>query len=93
MPPRRTGFNAYMPQGQRTLTEVDGVVEIGPVGPVTQNELAPAQAHTSRKRDAAEAAAQPAAAQHREQLGAGSVMWRVHSLTPLPPRQQRTLEA
>ena len=51
-----------MPQGQRTLTEVDGVVEIGPVGPVTQKELAPAQAHTSRKRDAAEAAAQPAAA-------------------------------
>ena len=49
MPPRRTGFNAYMPQGQRTLTEVDGVVEIGPVGPVTQKELAPAQAHTSRK--------------------------------------------
>ena len=41
-PPRRTGFNAYMPQGQRTLTEVDGVVEIGPVGPVTQKELAPA---------------------------------------------------
>ena len=30
MPPRRTGFNEYMPQGQRTLTEVDGVVEIGP---------------------------------------------------------------
>ena len=51
-----------MPQGQRTLTEADGVVEIGPVGPVTQKELAPAQAHTSRKRDAAEAAAQPAAA-------------------------------
>ena len=34
-----------MPQGQRTLTEVDGVVEIGPVGPATQKELAPAQAH------------------------------------------------
>jgi hypothetical protein len=30
MPPRRTGFIEYMPQGQRTLTEVDGVVEIGP---------------------------------------------------------------
>ena len=62
MPPRRTGFNEYMPQGQRTLTEVDGVVEIGPVGPATQKEVAPAQATTSRKRDAAEAAAQPAAA-------------------------------
>ena len=60
--PRRTGFNEYMPQGQRTLTEVDGVVEIGPVGPATQKEVAPAQANTSRKRDAAEAAAQPAAA-------------------------------
>ena len=60
MPPRRTGFNEYMPQGQRTLTEVDGVVEIGPVGPATQKEVAPAQANTSRKRDAAEAAAQPA---------------------------------
>ena len=69
MPPRRTGFNAYMPQGQRTLTEVDGVVEIGPVGPVTQKELAPAQAHTSRKRDAAEAAAQPAAAAPRAAWG------------------------
>ena len=57
MPPRRTGFNEYMPQGQRTLTEVDGVVEIGPVGPATQKEVAPAQANTSRKRDAAEAAA------------------------------------
>ena len=43
MPPRRTGFNEYMPQGQRTLTEVDGVVEIGPVGPATQKEVAPAQ--------------------------------------------------
>jgi hypothetical protein len=52
MPPRRTGFNEYMPQGQRTLTEVDGVVEIGPVGPATQKEVAPAQANTSRKRDA-----------------------------------------
>jgi len=62
MPPRCTGFNEYMPQGQRTLTEVDGVVEIGPVGPATQKEVAPAQANTSRKRDAAEAAAQPAAA-------------------------------
>ena len=51
-----------MPQGQRTLTEVDGVVEIGPVEPATQKEVAPAQANTSRKRDAAEAAAQPAAA-------------------------------
>ena len=51
MPPRRTGFNEYMPQGQRTLTEVDGVVEIGPVGPATQKEVAPAQANTSRKRD------------------------------------------
>ena len=51
-----------MPQGKRTLTEVDGVVEIGPVGLVTQKEAAPAQANTSRKRDAAEAAAQPAAA-------------------------------
>jgi hypothetical protein len=40
-----------------------GVVEkIGPVGPATQKEVAPAQANTSRKRDAAEAAAQPAAA-------------------------------
>ena len=39
MPPRRTGFNEYMPQGQRTLTEVDGVVEIGLVGPATQKEL------------------------------------------------------
>ena len=29
MPPRRTGFNEYMPQGQRTLTEVDGVREAG----------------------------------------------------------------
>ena len=48
MPPRRTGFNEYMPQGQRTLTEVDGVVEIGPVGPpATQKEVAPAQANTS----------------------------------------------
>jgi len=46
--PRRTGFNEYMPQGQRTLTEVDGVVEIGPVGPpATQKEVAPAQANTS----------------------------------------------
>eukprot|EP00964_Phaeocystis_antarctica_P056670 scaffold33450_cov70-Phaeocystis_antarctica.AAC.1 len=62
MPPRRTGFNEYMPQGQRTLTEVDGVVEIGPVGPATQKEVAPAQANNSRKCDAAEAAAQPAAA-------------------------------
>jgi hypothetical protein len=62
MPPRRTGFNEYMPQGQRTLTEVDGVAEIGPVGPATQKEVAPAQANTSRKRDAAEAAAQTAAA-------------------------------
>ena len=61
-PPRRTGFNEYMPQGQRTLTEVDGVVEIGPVGPAAQKEVAPAQANNSRKRDAAEAAAQPAAA-------------------------------
>ena len=52
MPPRRTRFNEYMPQGQRTLTEVDGVVEIGPVGPATQKEVAPAQANTSRKRDA-----------------------------------------
>ena len=76
MPPLRTGFNAYMPQGQRTLTEVDGVVEIGPVGPVTQKELAPAQAHTSRKRDAAEAAVCSQQQQHREQLGAGSVMAR-----------------
>ena len=64
MPPRRTGFNEYMPTGQRTLTEVDGVVEIGPVGPATQKEVAPAQANNSRKRDAAEAAAQPAAARH-----------------------------
>ena len=62
MPPRRTGFNEYMPTGQRTLTEVDGVVEIVPVGPATQKEVAPAQANTSRKRDAAESAAQPAAA-------------------------------
>jgi len=39
------------------------VVEIGPVGPATQKEVAPAQANTSRKRDASpEAAAQPAAA-------------------------------
>ena len=38
------------------------MVEIGPVGPATQKEVAPAQANTSRKRDAAEAAAQPAAA-------------------------------
>jgi len=44
-----------MPQGQRTLTEVNGVVEIGPVGPATQKEVAPVQANTSRKRDAAEA--------------------------------------
>ena len=51
-----------MPQGKRTLTEVDGVVEIGPVEPATQKEVAPAQANTSCKRDAAEAAAQPAAA-------------------------------
>ena len=51
-----TGFNEYMPQGQRTLTEVDGVVEIGPVGPAAQKEVAPAQANNSRKRDAAEAA-------------------------------------
>ena len=36
--------------------------KIGPVGPATQKEVAPAQANTSRKRDAAEAAAQPAAA-------------------------------
>ena len=69
MPPLRTGFNAYMPQGQRTLTEVDGVVEIGPVGPVTQKELASAQADTSRKRDAAEAVAQPAAAAPRAAWG------------------------
>ena len=41
-----------MPTEQRTLTEVDGVVEIGPVGPATQKEVAPAQANTSRKRDA-----------------------------------------
>ena len=34
-----------MPTGQRTLTEVDGVVEIGPVGPATQKEVAPAQAN------------------------------------------------
>jgi len=63
-----------MPQGQRTLTEVDGVVEIGPVGPATQKEVASAQANTSRKRDAAEAAAQPAGGffgwMGREQLGA-----------------------
>jgi hypothetical protein len=39
-----------------------GYIEIGPVGPVTQKEVAPAQANTSRKRDAAESAAQPAAA-------------------------------
>eukprot|EP00964_Phaeocystis_antarctica_P051120 scaffold29813_cov52-Phaeocystis_antarctica.AAC.6 len=65
MPPRRTGFNEYMPQGQRTLTEVDGVVEIGPVGPATQKEVAPAQANNSRKRDAAEAAAQPAGSQQQ----------------------------
>jgi len=32
MPPGRTGFIEYMPQGQRTLTEVDGVVEIGRSG-------------------------------------------------------------
>ena len=59
MPPRLTGFNEYMPQGQRTLTDVGGVVEIGPVGPATQKEVAPAQANknNSRKRDAAEAAA------------------------------------
>jgi len=42
MPPHRTGFNEYMPQGQRTLTKVDGVVEIGPVGPATQKQVAPA---------------------------------------------------
>ena len=40
-----------------TLTEVDGIVEIGlkigGVGPATQKEVAPAQANTSRKRDAA----------------------------------------
>jgi hypothetical protein len=57
-----------MPQGHaaHTLTEVDGIVEIGlkigGVGPATQKEVAPAQANTSRKRDAAESAAQPAAA-------------------------------
>ena len=50
-----------MPQGQRTLTEVDGVAEIGPVGPATQKEVAPAQANTSRKRDAA------VSQQHRQQ--------------------------
>ena len=49
-----------MPQGQHTLTEVDGVVEIDPVGPATQKEVVPAQCNrrASRKRDAAEAAAQ-----------------------------------
>ena len=31
-----------------------GYIEIGPVGPVTQKEVAPAQANTSRKRDAAD---------------------------------------
>ena len=66
-----------MPQGQRTLTEVDGVVagDRPPVGPATQKEVAPAQANTSRKRDAAEVAAQPAGGffgwMGREQLGAG----------------------
>ena len=32
MPPRRTGFNEYMPQGQRTLTEVDGKEWARPLG-------------------------------------------------------------
>ena len=31
MPPRRTGFNEYMPQGQRTLTEVDRLRRAGDV--------------------------------------------------------------
>jgi hypothetical protein len=76
-PSSYTDFNEYMPQGQRTLTEVDGVVagDRPPVGPATQKEVAPAQANTSRKRDAAEVAAQPAGGffgwMGREQLGAG----------------------
>ena len=75
MPPRRTGFNAYMPQGQRTLTEVDGVVEIGPVGPVTQKELAPARP-TPRANVTPLRQQHSQQQQHREQLGAGSVMAR-----------------
>jgi hypothetical protein len=53
----------HMAQGHNA--PFNGVVEIGPVGPVTQKEVAPAQANTSCKRDAAEAAAQPAAAASR----------------------------
>jgi hypothetical protein len=65
------------PRGSAPVRGRCGVVEIGPVGPATQKEVAPAQANTSRrrKRDAAEAAAQPAGGffgwMGREQLGAG----------------------
>jgi hypothetical protein len=44
----------HAPGAAHTLTEVDGIVEIGGVGPATQKEVVPAQANTSRKRDAAQ---------------------------------------
>eukprot|EP00964_Phaeocystis_antarctica_P069710 scaffold42382_cov59-Phaeocystis_antarctica.AAC.1 len=66
MPPRRTALlastNTRAPGAAHPDRGRCGVVEIGPVGPATQKEVAPAQANTSRKRDAAKAAAQPAAA-------------------------------
>jgi hypothetical protein len=61
MPPHRTGFNEYMPQGQRTLTEVDGVVEIGLVGPATQKEL------WCQRRPTSHASVTPLRQQHSQQ--------------------------
>jgi len=60
-----------MPQGQRTLTEVDGVVELGPVGPATQKEVAPAQANTSRK----PASVTPLRQQHRASSSPSRCSW------------------
>ena len=68
-----------MPTGQRTLTEVDGVVEIGPVGPATQKEVAPAQGAEGGADADAEMEVDNLAAggffgwMGRDQLGAGRV--------------------
>jgi hypothetical protein len=58
------------------------VVEIGPVGPATQKEVAPAQANTSRKRDAAEASAEHSQQQPVALLSS----WPRYNCCPRPQR-------
>ena len=58
------------------------MVEIGPVGPATQKEVAPAQANTSRKRDAAEASAEHSQQQPVALLSS----WPRYNCCPRPQR-------